>query len=78
MWPTSGGRLARVDVADNDDVNVDLLFTALRECVSDTGPRIEVEYLIRWLIEDDLPHVGFFFARRLCVVFGMGEILRAM
>ena len=56
--PTGGGRLARVDVADNDDVDVNLLFTAMRECVSDTGPRIEGIYLIRWLIEDDLPHVG--------------------
>ena len=27
MWPTGGGRLARVDVADNDDVDMDLLLT---------------------------------------------------
>lgn len=29
--PTSGGRFARIDVADNDHVNVHLLFTTVRK-----------------------------------------------
>lgn len=48
---TSGGRLAGIDVADNDHVNVHLFLTAERRPVSKESIKIDLGIVLMLLIE---------------------------
>jgi hypothetical protein len=58
MLTTGGGRLAGVDVADNDHVNVHLLLTAMHVsncmCDADVGQAVPASVGAGWC----LPHDG--------------------
>jgi hypothetical protein len=72
---TGGCGLARIDVADNDHVDVHLFLTAAQRQVSQESIKIDLDVAMmllmqhRWQIVVDSPHVdGIGFLSVLCVV----------
>jgi hypothetical protein len=72
---TGGCGLARIDVADNDHVDVHLFLTAARRRVSQESIKIDLEVAMmlliqcRWQIVVDSPHLdGIWILSVLCVV----------